>query len=88
MDAPSRFSFDRGVAPAQYDEKVRRNSVVKAATSGTTFISGGIDEDFYKPIASYEGIHRYDPEFEWDQKEEKKVVRKVSSNLSCAIDIY
>lgn len=31
----------------------------------------------YAPIESYEGRHRYDPSFEWEQKEEKKVVRRV-----------
>ena len=35
-------------------------------------------EDFYKPIESYEGFHRYDPNFQWEAKEEKKLVRKVS----------
>lgn len=77
MDAPARFSFDRGVPAAQYDEKVRRGSIGKGAKSGTTFISDGIDDEFYKPIASYEGIHRWDPDFEWEPEEEKKVVRKV-----------
>lgn len=33
--------------------------------------------DFYKPIDTYEGIHRYDPDFQWEAKEEKKLVRKV-----------
>lgn len=34
-------------------------------------------DSFYKPIDSYEGIHRFDPDFQWDPKEEKKLVRKV-----------
>lgn len=32
---------------------------------------------FYRPIDSYEGLHRWDPEFEWTEDEEKKIVRKV-----------
>ena len=36
-------------------------------------------EEFYAPIAEYEGAHRYDPKFEWTAKEEKRVVRRVSS---------
>lgn len=32
----------------------------------------------YKPIDSYEGIHRWDPDFQWEEWEEKKIVRKVS----------
>ena len=35
------------------------------------------DARYYKPIESYEGIHRWDPEFEWEEWEEKKIVRKV-----------
>lgn len=35
------------------------------------------DVRFYKPIESYEGFHRWDPYFEWEDKEEKKLVRKV-----------
>ncbi|KAL4926983.1 putative transporter [Aspergillus undulatus] len=32
---------------------------------------------FYKPIPEYEGIHRWDPEFDWTEEEEKRLVRKV-----------
>ena len=35
------------------------------------------DKTFYAPIERYEGKHRYDPEFEWEPKEEKRLVRKV-----------
>jgi len=42
-------------------------------------------EDYYKPIDDYEGRHRWDPEFVWEAKEEKRVVRKVYSVLfQCA----
>lgn len=34
-------------------------------------------EDTYVPIDKYEGRHRWDPEFEWDPAEEKKLVRKI-----------
>ena len=43
---------------------------------GDVFDTAGL-EDLYKPIATYEGIHRYDPKFQWHDAEEKKVVRKV-----------
>ncbi|KAI7971541.1 hypothetical protein EIK77_001417 [Talaromyces pinophilus] len=39
------------------------------------------DPRYYKPIDTYEGIHRWDPEFEWEEWEEKKIVRKVVSSL-------
>ncbi|KAL2008789.1 hypothetical protein VTN00DRAFT_6983 [Thermoascus crustaceus] len=35
------------------------------------------DVRYYKPISTYEGIHRWDPEFEWTEEEEKKIVRKI-----------
>ncbi|KAJ5910138.1 hypothetical protein N7504_004781 [Penicillium tannophilum] len=35
------------------------------------------DPRYYKPIESYEGYHRWDPEFEWTEDEEKAVVRKI-----------
>ena len=39
-----------------------------------TFEAG---HEFYTPIDKYEGKHRYDAEFEWEPKEERKLVRKV-----------
>lgn len=47
-------------------------------------VFGNIDESsevFYAPIEAYEGRHRYDASFEWEPKEEKRLVRKVSSCL-------
>lgn len=45
-------------------------------TPGGAFETAGL-ETHYEPIDSYEGKHRYDPEFKWTEEEEKKVVRKV-----------
>jgi hypothetical protein len=43
----------------------------------------------YRPIDSYEGIHRWDPEFEWTEEEEKKIVRKVGfSRARLCIDTH
>jgi hypothetical protein len=36
------------------------------------------DPRFYKPIPEYEGIHRWDPDFDWTEEEEKRIIRKVS----------
>jgi hypothetical protein len=47
-----------------------------------TFQTSGVDIDHYKPIASYEGIHRYDPQFKWTEKEETTVRWKVSSDIN------
>ena len=38
----------------------------------------GKDTRFYKPIPTYEGLHRGDPTFEWEEKEEKRLIRSVS----------
>jgi len=35
------------------------------------------DYRHYKPISTYEGLHRWDPEFEWEPQEEKRLVRRV-----------
>lgn len=35
------------------------------------------NESYYTPIDEYEGKHRYDPSFEWEPQEERKLVRKV-----------
>ena len=35
------------------------------------------DASFYSPIQQYEGKHRYDPRFQWEPKEERRLVRKV-----------
>ncbi len=40
------------------------------------------DESFYVPIDKYEGKHRYDPKFEWEPHEERKLVRKVCKHSS------
>lgn len=37
------------------------------------------DVRYYKPMPEYEGIHRWDPEFEWTEQEEKKLVKKVET---------
>ncbi|KAF2190867.1 MFS general substrate transporter [Zopfia rhizophila CBS 207.26] len=47
---------------------------------GVTFAGGGL-ESHYKPIAKYEGRHRYDPDFEWEPEEERMVVRKIDKKI-------
>ncbi|KAF2272799.1 MFS general substrate transporter [Westerdykella ornata] len=47
---------------------------------GLTFDTSGL-ETHYKPIDSYEGIHRYDPKFEWEPEEERRVVRKIDKRI-------
>lgn len=45
-----------------------------------TFERFGNDE-FYTPIENYEGKHRYDPTFEWEPQEERKLVRKLDLRI-------
>jgi len=47
---------------------------------GVTFDMMGLKSRFYKPIDKYEGKHRYDPDFDWEPEEERRVVRKVRYN--------
>jgi hypothetical protein len=49
----------------------------KGYREGETFVTKGLRHDAYRPVDTYEGLHRYDPEFEWEHEEERKVVRKV-----------
>lgn len=42
-----------------------------------TFAAAGVSGDHYRPVETYEGIHRYDPDFRWEPAEEKRVLRKV-----------
>ena len=39
------------------------------------------NDTFYAPIEAYEGRHRYDPKFEWEPQEERRLVRKVRRRL-------
>ncbi|KAI9838987.1 MAG: hypothetical protein M1819_004195 [Sarea resinae] len=46
----------------------------------TTFETAGLKEHF-EPIDSYEGKHRWDPDFQWEPQEEKKLVRKLDLRI-------
>lgn len=54
--------------PQSLEERERRQGADDAAFDMTE------DIRYYKPIDTYEGIHRWDPEFEWEEWEEKKIV--------------
>lgn len=68
--------------------KVNVLELFRGRRSDTAAFDMTEDARFYKPIDSYEGIHRWDPDFEWEEWEERKIVRKVSAlyalNLSIA----
>lgn len=52
-------------------------AVVPPKSFSAAFDADSTLEKHYKPIAEYEGYHRYDPSFTWTHEEEKKIVRKV-----------
>ncbi|KAL1648075.1 hypothetical protein SLS58_002402 [Diplodia intermedia] len=52
-------------------------STVKSAP---TFATSGLDQ-YYRPVEGYEGLHRYDPDFEWEPEEERRVVRKIDKRI-------
>lgn len=47
---------------------------------GATWAASGLKTSHYRPVDTYEGLHRYDPDFEWEPEEERRVVRKVRSS--------
>lgn len=55
--------------------------------SKTFLATGSAGVDTYRPIDSYEGLHRYDPSFRWTEDEEKKLVRKVCSCPICCLNL-
>lgn len=73
-------------APSDYDSKAIASASVTApsvstqadhhVSSGGVYAAGGSTR-YYRPIPEYEGLHRWDPNAEWTEKEEKRLVRKV-----------
>ncbi|KAJ4353123.1 hypothetical protein N0V95_003657 [Ascochyta clinopodiicola] len=52
-----------------------------AGKRGTTWAASGLKSDHYRPVDSYEGLHRYDPDFEWEPEEERKIIRKIDKRI-------
>ncbi|OQE74633.1 hypothetical protein PENNAL_c0076G04527 [Penicillium nalgiovense] len=48
---------------------------------GEGTFEAGEGHHFYRPIDSYEGLHRWDPNFQWTEKEERKIVRKIDARV-------
>ncbi|KAF2829624.1 MFS general substrate transporter [Ophiobolus disseminans] len=53
----------------------------KGYREGATFAAHGLRQDNYRPVDTYEGLHRYDPDFEWEPEEERKVIRKIDKRI-------
>ncbi|KAJ5765886.1 hypothetical protein N7520_005445 [Penicillium odoratum] len=61
------------------DNSDQESQQVQVYDNATFQVQGG--HEFYRPIDSYEGIHRWDPEFEWTEEEERKIVRKIDHRV-------
>ncbi|KAL1990178.1 hypothetical protein VTN49DRAFT_6017 [Thermomyces lanuginosus] len=61
--------------------KVNVLELFRGRRSDTAAFDMTEDARFYKPIDSYEGIHRWDPDFEWEEWEERKIVRKIDLRI-------
>ena len=73
----ARFSISapqKRFSQSDHDSETKFEEAQQAR--GETFAEGG-HVRYYKPIDTYEGRHRWDPEAEWTETEEKKVIRKV-----------
>ncbi|KAH3905515.1 hypothetical protein HBI56_200120 [Parastagonospora nodorum] len=57
------------------------HSSSKGRRGENAFSTHGLRQDNYRPVDTYEGIHRYDPDFEWEPEEERKVVRKIDKRI-------
>ncbi|KAG5360684.1 putative transporter [Yarrowia sp. B02] len=73
----SEVSDKKDFSPAAVKEQIAINS--GSGTSGNIFSDPDVAEHFSKLYedAQYENRHLFDPEFEWTQQEEKKLVRKL-----------
>lgn len=75
--ASSKSSSSHEVAKPSQQVEILETSLLPHSKRQATFALADSKTHPFKPIAGYEGIHRYDPDFQWDKKEEKKLVRKV-----------
>ncbi|CRG88286.1 putative transporter YIL166C [Talaromyces islandicus] len=75
-ESPDSYSIKPGVStsvqPQAVESAVRRRGIPTDAA-----FDQSEDPRYYKPIDSYEGLHRWDPDFEWEEWEENRLVRKI-----------
>lgn len=82
LEDSSRISSnDRSTAPKLFPEAIITEPTIFRRTGGKSFEETESLEDFYQPIAEYQGRHRYDPKFQWDAKQERRVVRRIDARI-------
>lgn len=77
---PRNAAVATGSSTSLSDDEPRQPKVPEDCTFDTTE-----DPDLYRPISTYEGIHRWDPDFEWTEQEEKKLIKKVNAIVLCIV---
>ena len=70
---PERIEKQASISENRFQPKENKSTTAKTRTFETAD-----DFHYHKPIEQYEGLHRWDPDFYWEEAEEKKLVRKVS----------
>ncbi|KAM3419178.1 hypothetical protein BST61_g5122 [Cercospora zeina] len=78
--SPRSSSPDHHAVPKILPSVNTADPILFKRAEGKAFETDSL-EDFYKPIAEYEGAHRYDPKFAWEEKEERRVVRKIDARI-------
>ncbi|KAL4771334.1 major facilitator superfamily domain-containing protein [Aspergillus nidulans var. acristatus] len=69
----------RGVSETDDSDREQGRYGFKKGTKGTFNVTE--DPRLYKPIDTYEGLHRWDPDFEWTEEEERRIVRKIDARV-------
>lgn len=105
FSAAEASAFEEMASPTTIDEigYAKKNDLrieeapMNTARADPTFATSGLDK-YYRPVEGYEGLHRYDPDFEWEPEEERRIVRKVcfligisqppeTTHLACCLGI-
>ncbi|KAJ5386006.1 hypothetical protein N7509_008547 [Penicillium cosmopolitanum] len=74
--SPKISADEKNISEASSTDDSDREFQQISPTEGKSTFDSGAGHHLYRPIDSYEGIHRWDPDFEWTENEEKQIVRK------------
>lgn len=80
LSADSDFELKRDDGSQAVNEDFMNSRPSSLADSDKAFLRTEGNED-YEPIDTYEGKHRWDPSFQWEPEEEKKVLRKIDLRI-------
>ncbi|KAJ5566593.1 hypothetical protein N7535_008231 [Penicillium sp. DV-2018c] len=79
MSETTSSSLDLKEVSVSITTKAPTPTKTQHGTSGVLAAGGAIE--YYEPIPEYEGRHRYDPDAQWTEKEEKKLVRRIDYRI-------